>query len=184
VGGGSRAREEKEVARFAWSALAGKLETALRAERQTRDTAVKQKIQDDLKAAMKSGDKSRVMALRGLLSEISRVEKDVRREPNEAEIVAIVKRERARRAEALEFARKANRSDLIEQNEAEARVLAAYLPAELPAEEVKAAIDEIIAGGATQMGAVMKALREKFGARLDGKMASEMVKQSLAPKTG
>jgi uncharacterized protein YqeY len=143
---------------------------------------MKQRIQDDLKAAMKSGDKTRVMALRGILSEISRVEKDVRREPNEAEIVAVIKRERARRAEALEFARKANRSDLVEQNEAEARVLAAYLPAELSADEVKAAVSEIIAGGANQMGAVMKALRDKFGPRLDGKLASEIVKQALAAK--
>jgi uncharacterized protein YqeY len=143
---------------------------------------VKQKIQEDLKAAMKSGDKPRMMALRGLLSEISRVEKDVRRDANEGEITAIVKRERARRAEALEFARKANRADLIEQNEVEAKILAGYLPAELPAEEVRAAIDEIIAGGASQMGAVMKALREKFGARLDGKLASDLVKQALAPK--
>jgi uncharacterized protein len=145
---------------------------------------VKQKLQDDLKAAMKSGDKLRTMALRGILAEISRVEKDVRREPNEAEIVTVIKRERARRAEALEFARKANRADLIEQNENEAKILAAYLPAELEAVEVKAAIDEIIAGGANQMGAVMKALRDKFGARLDGRMASELVKQALAPKPG
>jgi uncharacterized protein YqeY len=145
---------------------------------------VKQKIQDDLKAAMKSGDKPRMMALRGLLSELSRVEKDVRREPNEAEIIAVIKRERARRAEALEFARKANRADLIEQNETEAKILSAYLPAELAPGEVKSAIDEIIAGGANQMGAIMKALRDKFGARLDGKMASEMVKQSLASKPG
>jgi uncharacterized protein len=147
-------------------------------------TTVKQKIQEDLKAAMKGGDKARMMALRGLLSEISRVEKDVRRDANEGEIIAIVKRERARRAEALEFARKANRADLIEQNETEAKILALYLPAELPAEEVHAAIDEIIAGGANQMGAVMKALRDKFGARLDGKVASDLVKQALAPKAG
>jgi uncharacterized protein len=145
---------------------------------------VKQKLQDDLKAAMKSGDKARMMALRGILSEVSRVEKDVRREPNEAEIIAVIKRERARRAEALEFARKANRADLIEQNETEAKILAGYLPAELDAAEVQTAIDAIIAGGANQMGAVMKALREKFGARLDGKMASELVKQALVPKPG
>jgi uncharacterized protein YqeY len=145
---------------------------------------VKQKIQDDLKAAMKSGDKARTMVLRGILSEISRVEKDVRREPNESEIITVIKRERARRAEALEFARKANRADLVEQNETEGKILSAYLPAELTADEVKAAIDEIIAGGANQMGAVMKALRDKFGARLDGKMASELVKQALAPKPG
>ena len=54
---------------------------------------------------MKSGDKLRTMALRGVLSEISRLEKDVRREPNDAEILQIIKRERAKREESLEFAR-------------------------------------------------------------------------------
>jgi len=131
---------------------------------------------------MKSGDKLRMMAIRGLLSEITRVEKDVRRDATEAEIVQLVKRERARRAEALEFAKKANRADLIEQNETEAKILAGYLPPELSLEEVSAAVNEIIAGGATQMGAVMKALRERFGAQLDGKVASDRVKQALAPK--
>lgn len=131
---------------------------------------------------MKSRDTRRMMAIRGLLSEISRVEKDVRREATEAEIVQLVKRERARREEALGFAKQANRADLIEQNETEAKILAAYLPPELPIEEVSTAVNEIISGGATQMGAVMKALRERFGPQLDGKVASDLVKQALAPK--
>ncbi|HUY28677.1 MAG TPA: GatB/YqeY domain-containing protein [Candidatus Binataceae bacterium] len=143
---------------------------------------MKQKLQEDLKAAMKSRDTRRMMAIRGLLSEITRLEKDVRRDATDDEIVALVKRERARRAEALEFAKQANRADLIEQNETEAKILAGYLPPELSAAEVGAALNEIIAGGATQMGAVMKALRERFGARLDGKLASDLVKQALAPK--
>jgi len=131
---------------------------------------------------MKSRDTRRMMAIRGLLAEISRVEKDVRREATEAEIVQIIKRERARRAESLGFARQANRADLIEENETEAKILAGYLPPELPLGEVSAAVNEIIAGGATQMGAVMKALRDRFGAQLDGKVASDLVKQALAPK--
>jgi uncharacterized protein YqeY len=143
---------------------------------------VKKRLREDLKAAMKSGDKSRTMAIRGLLAEITRVEKDVCREANETEIVQVIKRERARREEALEFAKRANRADLIAQNEAEAAVLAQYLPPELSQDEVRAAIREIVAGGAAQMGPVMKALRERFGARLDGKLASELTKQELANK--
>ncbi|HUO06167.1 MAG TPA: GatB/YqeY domain-containing protein [Candidatus Binataceae bacterium] len=143
---------------------------------------MKQKIQDDLKAAMKAGEKLRMMALRGVLSEISRLEKDVRRDPNEAEIIQIIKRERARRDESLEFARKAKRQDLIEQNEAEAKVLDSYLPAAIPADEVRAAAAEAITSGASNIGAVMKALREKFGASLDGKLASDIAKESLAKK--
>ena len=143
---------------------------------------MKNKIQNDLKAAMKSGDKLRTMALRGVLSEMSRLEKDIRREPNDAEIIQIIKRERAKRAETLVFARQAARPDLIEQNETEAKVLEAYLPATTSPDEVRAEIEAAIAAGAAQMGPLMKALRDKFGPSLDGKVASELAKEALAKK--
>jgi len=143
---------------------------------------VKNKIQNDLKAAMKSGDKLRMMALRGILTEMSRLEKDLRRDPNDAEIIQIIKRERAKREETLEFARKAARQDLIEQNETEARILESYLPAATSPDEVRAEIQAAIAAGASQMGPIMKALRDKFGPSLDGKVASELAKEALAKK--
>ena len=143
---------------------------------------VKSKIQDDLKAAMKSGDKLRTMALRGVLAEMSRLEKDIRREPNDAEIIQIIKRERAKREETLVFARQAARQDLIEQNETEAKVLESYLPATTSPDEVRAEIQAAIAAGASQMGPLMKALRDKFGPSLDGKVASELAKEALAKK--
>lgn len=143
---------------------------------------MKAKLQADLKAAMKAGEKLRVMTIRGILSEITRIEKDVCREANEAEIVQVIKRERARRDEALEFARKGKRDDLIAQNEGEAKILDGYLPAAVAEDEIKAAIARQIESGVTQMGPLMKALKEQFGARLDGKTASELVKQALAPK--
>ena len=143
---------------------------------------MKAKIQEDLKAAMKSGDKIRMMALRGVLSEMSRLEKDIRREPNDAEILQIIKRERAKREETLEFARKAARKDIIEQNETEAKILESYLPAATSPDDVRAEIQSAIAAGASQMGPIMKALRDKFGASLDGKVASELAKEALAKK--
>jgi uncharacterized protein len=143
---------------------------------------VKSKLQDDLKAAMKAGDTRRVMTLRGVLSEITRVEKDVRRGASADEILQVIKRERARRDEALEFARKGARQDLIAQNETEAKILDEYLPAALGGEELESAIAAQIAAGAAQIGPIMKALREQFGARLDGKLASELIKQALAAK--
>jgi uncharacterized protein YqeY len=143
---------------------------------------LKPKLQDDLKAAMKAGDKLRMMTLRGVLSEITRIEKDVRREANETEILQVLKRERARRDEVLEFARKGGREDLIVQNETEAKILDAYLPAALGADEVKAVIAAQVSAGVNQIGPLMKALRDQFGPRLDGKMASDLVKQALAPK--
>jgi uncharacterized protein len=143
---------------------------------------VKQKIQQHLKAAMKARDERRTMTLRGILAEITRVEKDVCREANENEIVQVLKRERARREEALGFAKQAGRADLIQQNEIEAKVLDAYIPAGIGPEEINAAIAAQLAAGLNQIGPIMKALREQFGARLDGKTASELVKQALSPK--
>ena len=141
---------------------------------------MKEKLQDDLKLAMKARDKLRVMTLRGALTEITRLEKDARRPATNDEIVQILKRERARRDEAIEFARKGARQDLLEQNQTEAQILDGYLPAALEPEEVKAAISAQIAAGSSQIGPIMKALREQFGARLDGRTASELIKQALA----
>jgi uncharacterized protein YqeY len=143
---------------------------------------VKQKLQADLKSAMKAGEQMRMLTLRGILAEITRLEKEVLHEAGEAEIIQIIKRERARRDEALEFARKAARSDLVEQNQREAEILEAYLPAAVGADEVSAAIAEAINGGADQIGPIMKALRDRFGARLDGKLASDLVKKALTAR--
>lgn len=133
---------------------------------------------------MKSGDKLRTMVLRAAIAEVSRyeVEKDVRRVADEAAVVQILKREKARREEALEFAKKAARKDLIEQNEAEIKIIDSYLPTGVSPEDVNAEIQAAIASGANQIGPIMKALRDKFGARLDGKMASDLAKQALANK--
>ena len=146
---------------------------------------MKQKLRDELTAAMKSGDKLRTLVLRGVLAEVSRfeVEKDVRREADEAAIVQILKREKARREETLMFARKGGRQDLVDQNEAELKIIEGYLPAGISEDDLRAAVKEAIAGGATQIGPLMKALREKFGARLDGKLASEIVKQELVARS-
>ena len=143
---------------------------------------MKEKLQDDLKAAMKARDKLRVMTLRGALTEITRLEKDVRRPANNGEIIQILKRERTRRDEAIDFARKGGRGDLVEQNQTEAQILDGYLPAALGPEEINAAIATQIAAGVVQIGPMMKTLRDQFGARLDGRIASELVKQALAPK--
>jgi uncharacterized protein len=141
---------------------------------------VKEKLQGDLRVAMKSGEKLRVMTLRGALTEITRLEKDVRRPASDDEIIQILKRERARRDEAIDFARTGARDDLVEQNEAEAQILDGYLPAALAAEDINQVIHAQIAAGVSQIGPIMKALRDQFGARLDGRLASELVKQALA----
>jgi uncharacterized protein len=143
---------------------------------------VKEKLQGDLKTAMKGGEKLRLMTIRGVLAEITRLEKDVRREANDDEIVQIIKRERSRRDESLDFARRGKRYDLVTQYEAEAKILESYLPAGVDEVELNAAVAAQVAAGVNQIGPIMKALRDQFGARLDGKMASAAVKAAIAPK--
>jgi uncharacterized protein YqeY len=146
------------------------------------ENTLKEKLQTDLKTAMKAGDKLRLMTVRGILSEVTRLEKDVRRDANEDEIIQIIKRERARRDESLEFARRGKRFDLINQYETEAKVLEGYLPAGVGEEELNEAVAAQISAGVNQIGPIMKALRDQFGVRLDGKMASAAVKAAIAPK--
>ena len=143
---------------------------------------MKQKLQEDLKLAMKAGDRLRVMTLRGALTEITLVEKNVRRPANDDEIIQVLKRERARRDEAIQFARQGGRQDLIEQNQTEAKILDSYLPAALSPEQLNQAIAAQLAAGASQIGPIMRSLRDQFGARLDGKLASELVRQALASR--
>ena len=143
---------------------------------------MKAKLQSDLKAAMKGGEKLRLMTVRGILAEITRLEKDVCREATEPEIVQIIKRERGRRDESLEFARRGKRPDLVTQYEAEAKILESYLPAGVGEAELNAAVAAQVASGVNQIGPIMKALRDQFGPRLDGKMASAAVKAAIASK--
>ena len=143
---------------------------------------MKEKLQGDLKTAMKAGEKLRLMTIRGVLAEVTRLEKDVRRDANDDEIVQVIKRERARRDESLDFARRGKRADLVTQYEAEAKILESYLPAAVGEEELSAAVAAQMAAGVNQIGPIMKALRDQFGARLDGKMASAAVKAAIAPR--
>jgi len=129
---------------------------------------------------MKSTDRVRTLVIRGVLAEITRLEKELRHDASEVEILQVIKRERQRREEALEFARNAGRADLVRHNQQEAEILNAYLPAAVSADELNEEIRKQIAAGAGQIGPIMKALKERFGARLDGKIASQLVRQALA----
>src|SRR5258708_39011509 len=119
---------------------------------------------------MKGGDKLRLMTVRGILSEITRLEKDVCRGANNDEIIQIIKRERARRDESLEFARRGKRYDLITQYEAEAKILEGYLPDAVGEAELNAAVAAQIAAGAGQIWPVREEPRGQVAARLGGEM--------------
>jgi uncharacterized protein YqeY len=136
-------------------------------------------VRGDMTSAMKAGEKDRVGALRLVLSELQKAHK----EGNDDE-QAVLRRERKRRLEAAEQFRGGGRPELAAQEEAEAKLIEGYLPAELDDAELDAivasAIAETGASDPKDMGQVMKAVMAKAGGRADGKRASAKVREALS----
>ncbi len=130
-------------------------------------------------SAMKAGEKQRVGALRLVLSELQKAAK----EGGDDEL-AVLRRERKRRLDAADQFRGGGRPELAEQEEAEARIIEGYLPAELNETEldamIAAAIAESGASSPQDMGQVMKLVMAKSGGRADGKRASARVREALS----
>lgn len=141
--------------------------------------AIADTVKQDLATAMKAGEKDRVGALRLVLSELQKAAKDGGDDEQ-----AVLRRERKRRLEAAATFRDNDRPELAVAEEAEANLIASYLPAELADDDlrsiVRAAIEESGATTPRDMGAVMKAAMPKVGGRADGKRVSAMVQEALA----
>ena len=135
---------------------------------------------------MKSGDEVRKRTVRMALAAVKQVEVDKRIELDDMAIMALLQKEIKNRRESLEEAKKANRTDLIEANEAEIKVLEVFLPKAMPAEElralVQAAITETGAAGPADMGKVMKLVMPKVAGRAPNDAVSAAVKELLQPK--
>ena len=137
------------------------------------------KVKQDLTAAMRAGERDRVGRLRLVLSELQKAAKE-----GGDDEVAVLRRERKRRIDAAEQFRAGGRPELAENEEAEAELIGAYLPAELSDEELRAIVERAVAeSGATSpkdMGAVMKAAMPAVAGRADGKRVSAQVREVLA----
>jgi hypothetical protein len=143
------------------------------------DMATEAQLQEDLKGAMKARDMDTVYVVRGLIAVIKnlKVEKQIA-QLAEADIAGLVRKEINKRTEAAGFARQANRAELVEKNEREKQLLEKYLPEQLSAEALQAAIKEISTElGTTQIGPIMAKLRERHAGQFDGKLASELIRK-------
>ena len=139
-------------------------------------------LQADLHAAMKARAAEKVLILRGLIAAIKnvKVEKQVATLP-EADIAALVRKEISKRVEAADFARKAGRAELVDNNEREKAVLEAYLPQQLDAAALEGLIRQLATElGTTQIGPIMAALRDRYAGQFDGKLASELIRKLAA----
>jgi uncharacterized protein len=139
---------------------------------------VTEQVRTDITSAMKAGEKDRVGALRLVLSELQKAAKE-----GSDDELAVLRRERKRRLEAALQFRDGGRPELADQEESEAKLIEAYLPAELDDAAldaiVAAAIEETGAAEVKDMGQVMKVVMAKSGGRADGKRASARVREAL-----
>ena len=145
--------------------------------------SIKTQLNESMKDAMKSGDEVRKRTVRMALAAVKQVEVDKRIELDDAAVMNLLQKEIKNRRESLEEAKKANRADLIEANEAEINVLQAFLPEAMPAEElraiVQAAIAETGAASPADMGKVMKVVMAKVAGRAPNDMVSATVRELL-----
>jgi uncharacterized protein len=137
-------------------------------------------VQDDVKAAMKAGERERVHALRMVADALQKAEKD-----NGGEPVEVLQRERKRRLEAAEAYRDGGRAEAADAEQREADLIASYLPEQLSDDELNAIVGDAVAeSGATspqEMGKVMAVVMPKLKGRADGKRVSAAVKEMLTP---
>ena len=145
--------------------------------------SIKTQLNDSMKDAMKSGDEVRKRTVRMALAAIKQAEVDKRIELDDAAVMSLLQKEIKNRRESLEEAKKANRPDLVEANEAEINVLQVFLPKAMPAEElrvlVQAAIAETGAASPADMGKVMKTVMPRVAGRAPNDIVSATVREFL-----
>ena len=144
---------------------------------------IKEQLNESVKDAMKSGDEVRKRTLRMVLAAIKQAEVDKREEIDEMAVIALLQKEVKSRRESIDEAKKAERTDLIEANEAEIKVLEVFLPKAMPEEELKAivqaAITETGASTMADMGKVMKIVMGKVAGRAPNDKISSTVRELL-----
>ncbi len=145
---------------------------------------MKEQILDDLKVAMKNKEAEKLSTIRMLQSAIKNREIELRpNEINDQEIMGVIRKLAKQRKDSISEFEKAQRQDLADKEKAELKILEAYLPAQMSADQITKIIEEVIkAQGATtqkQMGPVVKEVMNRANGQADGKMISDLVRSKL-----
>jgi uncharacterized protein len=140
--------------------------------------SILEQVQEDVRSAMKAGERERAAALRMVVDALQQDAK-----LGDGDEVAVLQRERKKRLEAVQAYREGGRGEQADVEQSEAELIEDYLPEQLTDEEletlVSAAIEETGASEQKQMGQVMSALMPKVGGRADGKRVSQAVREKL-----
>lgn len=144
---------------------------------------LKQQLQNDMATAMREGDITKRDTLRMLIAAIKQEEVDRRVELDDAGVEAILAKQAKQRRESIEDAKRAERLDLVAEEEAELAIIESYLPQQMTEDEIrvvaKKVIDEMNASGSQDMGRVMGRLMPELGNRAEGRIVSQVVRELL-----
>jgi uncharacterized protein YqeY len=144
---------------------------------------IEKRIKADTVTALKAGDKRRTQALRLLTAALKKERIDAGHDPSEADELAVLKRERKRRLEAIDIYRQGGRDELADGETYEEEIIAGYLPEELGDDEIARLVDEAIAQTGAQtpkdMGKAMGAAMKKIAGRADGAVVRQVVQAKL-----
>jgi uncharacterized protein YqeY len=141
--------------------------------------ALAQRLQSDLNASRKSGDKARTLLLGTIIADVRNREIELRRDLTDDDVIDVLRRGIKKRRESIEMYEKGNRTDLADKERAEAELLGAYLPAAVSEDELRAAVRAAIAAGANNIGAVMGRVMPQFKGRAEGGVISSIAKEEL-----
>ena len=146
--------------------------------------SLKEKIKADIKDAMRNKDSFKRDVLRNLSAAIKQIEVDERKELSDSDVEAILAKYAKQREDALAQFKEASRNDLVEKEEKELAIVRSYLPQPLSDEELKAAVEQVVAEvGASSMkdmGKIMGAVKKEYGTRADGGKVNKIVKEILS----
>jgi uncharacterized protein YqeY len=138
------------------------------------------RLQGDLNSARKSQDKAGILLLGTVLSEVKNKKIELKRDPTDADVIDVLRKSIKRRRESVDMYTKGNRQDLADKESSEAAALEKYLPAQVSDEELRAAVRAAIAGGATQIGAVMGKVLPQFKGRAEGGTINAIAREELS----
>lgn len=151
---------------------------------ETQISPLKQKLMDDLKQALKGGDKVRSSVIRLVMAAIKNAEIARQATSSDADILGVIAKQVRQRQESIEAFKQGNRQDLVAQEEAEMAVLNEYLPRQMPREEIIAearrVIAEVGAVGLSDKGKVMSQLIAQLKGRADGREINAVVTELLS----
>lgn len=141
------------------------------------------RLKEDLKNSLKSGNAERVGIIRLFISEANNKQKEKfgaeTKMLSDEDVVAVLQKEAKKRREAIELYKKGGRMDLARKEEMELTILAEYLPKALSSAEIKAVVDKLHASGLVEFNALMKGAMKELKGKADGKMVGDIIKKKL-----